>query len=152
MESDRGRGLCELKIALNDLGIEGSKAIDVERDLQRTCLKLKSEISVGKSHSEAKDFVEAAKELSTARKTMIQIMKDKQTKEQEIVSAIEEEPVFKGSDLRDLLETALIDALYLRDENKPAPYATAVKLGELSARVVARRFCRMSPKALAPGI
>ena len=80
-------------------------------------------------------------------------MKDKNAKQQEIVRAIEETPVFKGSDLRDLLETALVDALYSREANKPQAYATTVKLGELSAQIVARRFEKlsMSPKLLARG-
>jgi len=154
MKSERGRRLCDLTIELNNLGIEGTNAADVERSLQRTCLKLKSEIRMDHSLSKAKSFVEIAKELSTAREAMIQIMKDKNAKQQEIVRAIEEVPVFKGSDLRDLLETALIDALYSREADKPHAYATMVKLGELSARIVARRFQKMnmSPKVLARAI
>lgn len=66
MKGDRARKLCDLKIELNNLGIEGTNAVDLERELQRTCLMLRSELRKDGSLSKAKSFVETATQLSSA--------------------------------------------------------------------------------------
>jgi len=138
MRSQKMIRLCDLLIELNEVGIQMNDTYVKERELSAQCLKLKKEAVAEQKLEKARLFVECAEQLYNARNDSIAVMKRKNQKQEEVARMRDEFRVLKDEDVRDLIGTALVDAVTSMDLGKPTGYATAAKLGDISARYLVR--------------